>query len=264
MSTVVQLSDVSIRRGPKLAVQNLNLEISSGQHWAVLGANGAGKTSLMLLLSASLYPESGEAKILGETLGLTDINELRLYLGLSSQGQAGSFRDDELVLDVVRSAVWAMTGTWREEYTERDTNRALGLLADWGLADFAARKQITLSEGERKRMFLARALMNNPEILLLDEPTAGMDLAAREDLIQMIDQMAAHPGSPVTVLVTHHVEEIPACTTHILLLRNGHTVASGPIGETLTASNISTTLGIDVVLDRRDTSRGVRWSVTAL
>lgn len=261
MQPVIEAKDITVRRGQTLAIAELNWTVGEGEHWVVLGPNGAGKTSLMLLVSTQLHPTSGSLKLLGESIGLTDVFELRPRIGLTSAGIADQFRAEEKVLDIVRTAAHGMTGIWRERYDPVDDARANFLLTEWGVQALARRQFASLSEGERKRVLIARALMTDPELLLLDEPTAGMDIAAREELLQLLTVNGNRSDAPVSVLVTHHVEEIPANTTHALLLRGGVTVAAGPINVAMTDRSLSDTFGLELELVNRSTSRGQRWAV---
>ena len=258
---VVDARSVTVRRGADFAIRDLSWQVKAGEHWVVLGPNGAGKTTLMLLLATQLHPSAGELLLLGQRLGLTDVFELRTMIGLTSAGQGALFDESETVLNIVRSAAHGMTGSWREDYSPQDDARAQRLLADWGVAAFSRRRFGSLSEGERKRVLIARSLMADPELLLLDEPTAGMDIAAREELLALLTAHGELDSAPVTVLVTHHVEEIPPTTTHALLLRAGQVVAMGPVEEALTSDRLSEAFGIAVELIERDTSRGRRWAV---
>jgi iron complex transport system ATP-binding protein len=188
--------------------------------------------------------------LLGARLGRADVFELRPRIGFASAALASRIPSDEIVSDVVVSAGYAVLGRWREAYEQVDTARATDLLAVMGVASFAARRFGTLSEGERKRVLIARALMTDPELLLLDEPAAGLDLGGREDLLGRLSGLAADPDAPATVLVTHHVEEIPPGFTHAMLLRAGSVVAQGLLDTVLTQENLSKTFGTDLVLQR--------------
>jgi iron complex transport system ATP-binding protein len=205
---------------------------------------------LLQIAAGHLHPTSGWAAILGEVLGETDVFELRPRVGLCSAALAERLPRGERVLDVVLTAAYAVVGRWRERYDESDEDRARQLLAALGMAGFEDRVFGTLSEGERKRVQIARSLMTDPELLLLDEPAAGLDLGGREDLVRRLGQLAQDPFAPAMALVTHHVEEIPAGISHALLLRRGRVVAAGPIGETLTAANLSACFDLPLILDR--------------
>jgi iron complex transport system ATP-binding protein len=218
----------------------------------VLGANGAGKTTLLQIASAQLHPSGGEAYLFGERLGAVDVFELRPRIGLASAAISQRIPGGELVTDVVVSAGYSVLGRWREAYGRLDVRRAAKLLERFGVGDLAERTYGTLSEGERKRVQIARALMTDPELLLLDEPAAGMDLGGREDLVRRLTRFAADPDAPASVLVTHHVEEIPPGVTHVLLLRGGAVVASGLPRDVLTDDNLSTTFGLALRVERHD------------
>jgi iron complex transport system ATP-binding protein len=188
--------------------------------------------------------------VLGERLGKVDVFELRTRIGFCSAALAGRVPTEEKVLDVVVSAGYAVLGRWREEYDQLDTGRAGELLKAMGIAHLADRTFGTLSEGERKRALIARALMTDPELLLLDEPAAGLDLGGREDLVARLSELAMDPDAPATVLVTHHVEEVPPGFTHLLLLSAGGVVAQGLIEDVLTSENLSAAFGQDLELER--------------
>jgi iron complex transport system ATP-binding protein len=247
---VIRMAGVGVRRGRSHLLRSVDWTVELDERWVVLGPNGAGKTTLLQLAAAHLHPSSGSAEVLGERLGAVDVFELRPRIGLTSAALASRVPDNETVLDVVVSAGYAVVGRWREEYDVLDTGRARHLLYQLGVQELAERRFGTLSEGERKRVQIARALMTDPELLLLDEPAAGLDLAGREQLVGRLATLAADPDAPTMVLVTHHVEEIPPGVTHGLLLRNGLVVAAGLIGEVLTPDLLSVTFGMPLALDR--------------
>jgi len=230
----------------------------------VLGPNGAGKTTLMQILQTMIFPTNGIVEILGEYLGLVDVFELRTRIGFSSASLIDQFPEYEKALDVVKTAAYSMNGTWREEYDSADLARALALLGMWKIDHLAKRTFKTLSEGEKKRVLIARALMANPEILLLDEPAAGLDIVGRESMVMELGRFASSKDSPVCVLVTHHVEEIPEGFTHVLCLNNGKVVAQGPINTILNNENVSKTFGLNIAISQQATSRGIRWSVSLI
>jgi iron complex transport system ATP-binding protein len=248
--TVIALDRVSVIRGGNHLLRGLSWQVELDERWVVLGPNGAGKTTLLNLASARTHPSRGTAYVLGERLGRTDVNELRTRIGLTSAKLAESLPDEERVIDAVVTAAWSVVGRWRESYDPMDTARARTLLEQLGMGTMAERTFGTLSEGERKRVQIARALMTDPELMLLDEPAAGLDLGGREDLVARLAELAQDPDAPALVLVTHHVEEIPPGFTHALLLREGTVVASGLLGETLTADNLSKTFGMPLVVQR--------------
>ncbi|NED93990.1 ABC transporter ATP-binding protein [Phytoactinopolyspora alkaliphila] len=246
MSDVLEFADVTLVRSGSRLLDSLTWNVAEDERWVVLGPNGAGKTTLLQIAATNMHPTSGKVWVLGEQLGAVDVFELRPRIGLTSAALAERIRGDEWVLDVVRTAAYGVLGRWREAYDDLDDSRALELLYRLGISHLAGRTFGTLSEGERKRTQIARAMMSDPELLLLDEPTAGLDLGGRESLVATLGQIAADPASPATVLVTHHVEEIPASFTHVLLLRSGKAVAAGPLGETLTAENLSACFGLSL------------------
>ncbi|GIM91566.1 ABC transporter ATP-binding protein [Paractinoplanes toevensis] len=248
--TVIAFDRVSVIRSGNFLVRSLSWQVELDERWVILGPNGAGKTTLLNLATARLHPSRGTAYVLGERLGRTDVNELRMRIGLST-GQFGErIPPDERVLDVVVTAAWSVVGRWRESYDPQDEGRARQLLGQFGMGSLIDREFGTLSEGERKRTLIARALMTDPELMLLDEPTAGLDLGGREDLIARLTELALDPDSPAMVLVTHHVEEIPPGFTHGLLLREGSIVAAGSLGEVMTADNLSKTFGLPLLVER--------------
>ncbi|MBV8540684.1 MAG: ABC transporter ATP-binding protein [Pseudonocardiales bacterium] len=247
---VVRMDGVGVRRGAGMLLEGVDWRVELDEKWVVLGPNGAGKTTLLRLAATELHPSVGTVHVLGERLGRTDVFELRPRIGFSSASLASRLRDDEMVSDLVVSAGYAVLGRWRERYEDLDRARAAGLLAACGIEGMARRRFGTLSEGERKRVLIARALMTDPELLLLDEPAAGLDLGGREDLVGRLATLAVDPDAPATVLVTHHVEEIPPGFTHALLMRDGAVVAQGLLEAVLTEDNLSKTFGLDLVLRR--------------
>ena len=243
MVEVLNFRDVTVLRGGRPIVDRLDWRVTEDQRWVVLGPNGAGKTTILQLAGAQIHPTSGRVEVLGEALGSVDVFDLRPRIGLASASLAERIPADERVCDVVVTAAWAVTGRGLESYEDPDTTRARDVLGLMGAAALSERLFGTLSEGERKRVQIARAMMTDPELLLLDEPAAGLDLGAREDLVTRLGGIATDRWAPAQVLVTHHVEEIPAGFTHVLLLRDGRAVASGPIHEVLTGRNLSETFG---------------------
>jgi len=250
--SVLHFTDVTVRRGTTVLIDNLSLDIRANERWVVLGPNGAGKTTLLQIAGGLMHPTSGRAHVLGGRLGAVDLMEIRQRIGISSAALAARVPGVETVIDVVVSAGYGVIGRWREAYDQLDFARAHELLEAMGIERLADRRYGTLSEGERKRTLAARALMTDPELLLLDEPAAGLDLGGREDLLRRLDVLATDPHAPTTVLVTHHVEEIPTAFTHLLLLRAGGVVAAGPVAETLTAANLSETFGLKLELAMAD------------
>lgn len=247
---VVWMDGVGVRRGATALLDRVDWRVELDEKWVVLGPNGAGKTTLLRLAAAELHPTCGTVHVLGELLGRTDVFELRPRIGFSSASLASRVPGDEVVADLVVSAGYAVLGRWRESYADLDNARATGLLAALGVVGLAGRRFGTLSEGERKRVLIARALMTDPELLLLDEPAAGLDLGGREDLLARLATLAADPDAPATVLVTHHVEEVPPGFTHAMLMRDGAVVAQGLLDSVLTEENLAKTFDIDLVLQR--------------
>jgi iron complex transport system ATP-binding protein len=260
MSDVLEFAGVSVVRGDNTLLDDITWEVEEGQRWVILGPNGAGKTTLLQLAAGRIHPTTGVAGVLGEVLGAVDVFELRPRIGLSSAVIADRLPADELVRDVVVTASYGVVGRWRETYDRPDHARAADLLDALGVAHLSERTFGTLSEGERKRVQIARALMTDPELMLLDEPAAGLDLGGREDLVARLGALAADVAAPALVLVTHHVEEIPPSFTDVLLMREGRIVAAGPVEITLTAANLSETFGLPLVVDRH----GGRWSARAV
>lgn len=256
---VLQMSGVAVLRDGAALLADVDWSVRDGERWAVLGPNGAGKSTLLSVAGANLFPSRGAVELLGERFGETDLGELRTRIGLSSALLADRVPPQERALDVVVTASYGVLGRWREHYDDGDVQRAHALLGRVGLRSFAERRFGTLSEGERKRVLLARALMTDPELLLLDEPAAGLDLGAREALLRLLDRLATDGGSPPTVLVTHHVEEVPAGTTHAMLLARGRVVAAGPVRQVLVAPLLSRAFGLPLEVDER----GGRWSARA-
>src|SRR6476660_5593023 len=238
MVAVVDLAGVTIIRDGSTLIRDITWQVDETDRWVIIGPNGAGKTTLLQIVAAQIHPSSGVAGLLGEVLGTVDVFELRPRIGLTSAAIAERIPRSERVHDVVVSASYAVLGRWREEYDELDHERADELLAQLRIEHLADRTFGTLSEGERKRVQIARALMTDPELLLLDEPAAGLDLSGRESLVRTLGDLAADVDAPALVLVTHHVEEIPPNFTDVLLLREGKVVAQGPHEITLTEENL--------------------------
>jgi len=256
MAAVLEFAGVTVRRGTATLLDEIDWTVEEDERWVVLGPNGAGKTTLLQVASAQMHPTAGVAGILEEVLGTVDVFDLRPRIGLTSAALAERIPRGESVRDVVVSASYGVVGRWREQYDDLDHDRASQLLEELGVKHLAGRTFGTLSEGERKRVQIARALMSDPELLLLDEPAAGLDLGGREDLVSTLSVLAMDPDSPATVLVSHHVEEIPPGFSHALLLREGRVVAAGLLDHVLTEQNLSTTFGMPLVLQHG----GGRWS----
>jgi iron complex transport system ATP-binding protein len=252
MDLLIDFQDVGLVRDGRTLVGPVTWQVELDERWVVIGPNGAGKTSLLRIAAAMEYPSSGRATVLGERLGRVEMSELRQRIGLSSAALAQRIPDDEVVSDLVVSAGYAVLGRWRERYDEVDYTRAVDTLESVGAEHLADRTYGTLSEGERKRVLIARALMTDPELLLLDEPAAGLDLGGREELVARLADLAADPDAPALVLVTHHVEEIPPGFSHCMILAEGRVQAAGLLQDTLTAENLSAAFGQSIAVDTID------------
>lgn len=248
MSSALEFTDVVVRREGRNIIDQVTWQVADDQRWVILGPNGAGKTTLLQLADTLLHPTSGTVTVLGETLGRTDVFDLRPRIGFASSALAKRIPRDETVLNTVLTAAYSVLGRWNESYEGIDERRALRVLGEWKLAHLAERTFGTLSDGEQKRVQIARAVMTDPELLLLDEPTASLDLGSREELLSLLTGYASSPSTPAMLMVTHHVEEIPLGFTHVMLLREGRIVAAGPIEETLTAESLTEAFGMPIVL----------------
>jgi len=260
--SVVHMSHVSLRRGDNLLLDDVSWHVQEGERWIVMGPNGAGKSTLINIVAARSHPTSGNVGILGEVLGAVDVFDLRPSIGLSSTLLAEQVPGGEIVRDLVVTAAYGVTGRWREEYDPEDLKRAEQLLARWGIGRYSERKFRTLSEGERKRALIARAMMTDPELLILDEPGAGLDLAGRETLVRSLSQLAADHFAPTPILVTHHVEEVPPNFTHAMLLRDGKIVSAGPIDTALTEETLSEAFRLPLNVSRNAEGRFTAFART--
>lgn len=252
MPRVLQLSDVSVVRSGNAILDSVSWSVEDDDRWVILGANGAGKTTMLQIAAAMIHPTSGTAQVLDDTIGRADLFELRPRIGFASTALARRIPADETVLNVVLTAAYAVTGRWNESYEEVDTRRARRVLAEWKLDALAERRFGDLSDGEQKRVQIARSIMTDPELLLLDEPAASLDLGAREELLQILGGYASAPAAPAIIMVTHHVEEIPTGFSHALVLKDGAIHASGPIREVVTSSTLSEAFGLELVVEERD------------
>jgi iron complex transport system ATP-binding protein len=249
---VVTIENATVTRGGNHLIRGISWQVELDERWVVLGPNGAGKTTLLNLAAGRMHPTRGTVDVLGERLGRVDLAELRTRVGFAAAALADSMPPSERAIDVVLTASWSVVGRFRERYDGLDSARAQSLLDQLGVGHLGGREFGTLSEGERKRVLIARALMTDPELLLLDEPAAGLDLGAREDLVKRLAELAMDPDAPALVLVTHHVEEVPPGFTHALLLRDGGVVAQGLLPDTLTADNLSKTFDVPLKLSYED------------
>jgi iron complex transport system ATP-binding protein len=246
---LIDFREVSLRRGEHVLVGPVDWAVELDERWVIIGPNGAGKTSLLRIAAAAEHPSTGVAFVLGERLGRVDVSELRARVGFSSSAMAQRVPSDEIVRDLVVSASYAVLGRWRERYEDVDYQRAADMLESLGAEHLVERSYGTLSEGERKRVLIARALMSDPELLLLDEPAAGLDLGGREELVARLTDLASDPDAPALVLVTHHVEEVPPGFSHGMLLSEGEVVAAGLLPDVLTAENLSAAFGQSIALE---------------
>lgn len=249
---VIDMRGVSVVRDGRAILAPLDWQVELDERWVIIGPNGAGKTTLMKLAAAQMFPSTGSVALVGETMGRVDLREIRTSIGMSSSAMAQRIPGDELVADIVISAGYDVMGRWREEYDDMDYQRAVEILEKVGAYHLAKQPWGTLSEGERKRTLIARALMTDPELLLLDEPGAGLDLGGREDLIELLSELADDPDSPAIVMITHHVEEIPPGFTHALLLDEGEVVAQGMLDDALTSEHLTRTFHQPIEIRKED------------
>ena len=252
MAYTIELNNVTVTRDGVDILKAIVWQVLDNQRWVIVGPNGAGKTTLLKVAAAQIQPSTGTAKILGETLGGVNVFDLRTRVGFASSALVSHIPNSETVLNAVMTASYAITGRWNESYEDIDEKRARRVLNEWNLSEHADRAFGTLSDGERKRTQIARAVMPDPEMLLLDEPVASLDLAAREHTVSIIGQYASAPSAPAIVMVTHHLEEIPTGFTHALILSDGEVYAAGPIDSTLTSDKISEAFGLEVSVTKEN------------
>ena len=257
---ILDLDHIVMRRGTTTILDDVSFQVRRGERWLILGANGSGKTSLVRIAALYEHPTAGTVDVLGERLGRTDVRVLRRRIGYASAALADQLRPSLTALDAVRTARYAALEPWWHRYTADDDTRARECLERMGVGAFAARELGTLSSGERQRVLLARTLMNDPAVVLLDEPSARLDLGGREQLVEALDELAADPTSPPTVVVTHHVDDIPPTSTHVLLLRRGTVLRAGPIADVLDGPALSETFGLELELERRASGRFSAWA----
>ncbi|MFN0029445.1 MAG: ABC transporter ATP-binding protein [Acidimicrobiales bacterium] len=249
---VVELSGIRFRRGDRDLLSDVNFRLGAGERWVLLGPNGAGKTTLIRVAALFEFPTEGRIDILGHRAGRVDLRQLRPRIGFNSPALTDLLRPQLTPLDIVTSALHGSLVPWWSRATDADRALAAEQLDRVGCAALAGQAYGTLSSGERQRVLLARTLVTEPALLLLDEPGAALDLVGREQLIETLDRIAAEPGSPPMVLVTHHVEEIPASFTHGLLLRDGRVVFAGPLPEAMAPERISQCFGMALDITRHE------------
>lgn len=249
-----------LRRDGVVILDSISLRIEHEQRWVVIGANGSGKTSLMRVMAMYDHPTTGSVEVLGERLGRTDVRELRRRIGYASAALADQLRGDLSAHDVVRTARFGALEPWWHRYDDADDARARDCLGRLGVGQFGVRRFATLSSGEQQRVLLARTLMNDPAVILLDEPTARLDLGGREQLVTTLADLAADTSAPPFAMVTHHVDEIPPGVTHAAILRGGRLIDSGPLDEVVTAESLGDCFGVALHLERRANGRFSAWS----
>lgn len=264
MNNVVNFSNVSVRRSGNYILKNVDWSIEPGQNWVVLGANGAGKTTLVNLLTGRVFPcyepdSPSQAKVLDYQLGKVDVTDLRTVVGMASSHENHLFNTRDTVLNTVVSALYGKTIRGRETYDEVDLERAKDLLRILAIDHLTDRIFASLSQGEAQRVLIARALVADPQILVLDEPTAGLDMGARELLLLALEEIAKDRRAPALVMVTHHVEEIPPGFTHAVLMKDGQVVHTGPIAGILTNEKVSEIFGLPLQIELRNG----RWAARA-
>src|SRR6266566_5604949 len=256
---VLRLHGVGVCRERSMLLRDVDWTVRDDESWVIVGPNGAGKTTLLQVAAGLIPPTEGLAVVLGEPVQHADLQELRSRVGISSAAVAEQVPRGEKVIDLVMTAGYGLLGRGGEEYDSFDVARAVELLDAVGCAHLIRRRFGTLSEGERKRVQIARSLMADPELLLLDEPAAGLDLGGREEVLSRIAALVRDPRAPMLVLVTHHVEEVPEGFTHAMLMRRGSVLAAGPVEEVFTARNLSRCFGVQLEIEHRQS----RWTARA-
>lgn len=259
MSVVLNLAQVSFVRNDRQILAALSWKVSDGERWLVLGANGSGKTTLLRIAAMYEHPSTGTVEALGERLGRTDVRRLRSRIGYVSAALTAQLRPELRCLDVVMTAKHAALEPWWHRYSAEDEQRAIACLTRMGVGGLGERSLGTVSSGEQQRVVLARSLMNEPGVILLDEPSARLDLGGREQLVAALSELTLDPSAPPLVLVTHHIDETPPGMTHVLMLRDGRVVTKGPIDRGLTAANLSDCFGLTLQLERRPDGRLSAW-----
>ncbi len=255
----IAVNAVTVRRGGVTIVDDVSLTVGADERWVLLGPNGCGKTTLLRIMALYDHPSSGSVEVLGRRLGEVDIRELRRSVGYAAAALADQLRRDLPATEVVMTAKFAALESWWHRYDDADRARADECLETMGVGHLAERRFGSLSSGEQQRVLLARTLMNDPAVVLLDEPSARLDLGGREQLVSTLSDFADDPDAPPFVMVTHHVDEIPAGVTHVALMRDGRLVAAGDVETTLTAPALSECFGLELVVEHS----GGRWTARA-
>lgn len=258
---VLAVDGVGFHRDGRAILDDVTWTVRADERWLVLGANGSGKTTLIKIASMHEHPTVGTVRVLGETLGRTDVRVLRRRLGFASAALGAQLRPSLRAVEVVMTAKYAALEPWWHTYDDADRTKATTCLERMGVGHFAERELGTLSSGEQQRVFLARTLMNDPAIVMLDEPSARLDLGGREQLVAALSELTLDPAAPPLVLITHHVDEVPPGITHALLLRDGRVLTSGPIDSALTSASLSDCFKIPLELVRRDNGRFAAWAL---
>ena len=253
---ILKLSGINLIRNGKHLIKDLDFEILSDQNWVILGANGSGKTSLLRMASMFEHPSSGSVTLLKHTLGTSDIRKIRHLIGFTGHGISQMLRPDLMTEDIVMTAKHGALEPWWHTYSNEDKLKAHNHMELLGINHLAKQRFGTLSTGEKQRALMARCLMSDPKLLLLDEPASGLDLPSREELMQSLSSLVSESLSPPVVMVTHHVEEIPKGFSHILFLKEGSVMESGLISEKLNPENLSNCFGIDLEISEFNG----RWS----
>ena len=249
---VICLENVERRFDETIALSEISWKVKQGQHWVVLGPNGSGKSTLLQIAGLQLHPSSGNVTVLGHELGRVDIRQLRSEVGFVSAALSSSFRSNIMAYEVVMTALYGALEPWWHTYSNNDHDQAYLLLEQVGCGDRASHAFSVLSSGEKQRVLLARSLMTNPKLVLLDEPTAGLDLGGREELLSSLTSLASDPSGPSVVLVTHHVEDIPEGFTHAALMTGGQMINQGDMKEVMNSENLSKCFGLQVFLSNEN------------
>ncbi|ACT00908.1 ABC transporter ATP-binding protein [Paenibacillus sp. JDR-2] len=250
---IIDIQQASWERGDKQVLHNINWKVQPNEHWCLLGLNGSGKTTLLNMINGYIWPTSGQLSVLGKKFGEYDLRELRKSIGWVSTSLQQKLYGSENAINIVLSGKFATIGLY-DHTNEEDRDQALTLLTSLGCAYLAERTYDTMSQGERQRVLIARALMAKPKLLILDEPCTGLDVFAREQLLTMIHKVAK--DGPTIIYVTHHVEEILPCFSHTLLIKQGEVFAAGATNDVLTSERMSRFFDVPVEIERRD---GRNW-----